>query len=164
MMRCTVEQIAFDEPDLTAAVPSCVGVVAAMLMCGFRLKSGPNHEDVILGCERLPQFKDAKRARLRREVRWHFVARPRPVRLLAGETMTPGQFLNRWNEDVVMRHLLTGHEKYREWLDAVSLKTRAVTKLVLAAESSRVAYAKLTGQTDPKAAAAMHNFMENGGI
>lgn len=164
MTRCTVEEIAFDEPDLIAAVPSCVAVVAAMLMCGLRLKSGANHEDVIIGCQRLPQFKDARRAQLRREVRWHFVARARAVRLAGGEMMTPAQFLTRWNEDAIFRNILTQHDHYRTWLDAVSLKTRAVGKLVLAVESSRQAYAKFTGPTDAKAAAAMHGFMENGGI
>lgn len=164
MIRCGTVQIAFEEPDLTTPVPGCVDVVAAMLMCGFRLISGANHEDVIMGCERLPQFRDARRSRLRREVRWFFVARPRPVRLLGGEVMSPGAFLRRWNEDAAMRRALTNHDRYREWRDGLALKVREVAKLVLAVDSSRQAYAKLTGRTDPKQASAMHHYMENGGI
>lgn len=163
MTKCGVEVIAFAEPDLLASVPGCVDVVAGMLMGGHWLKQPPNFESVIIGCQRLLQFKDARAGRLSREIRWHFINRPRPIRHAGGRELRPPEWLAHWNEDAAFRRIVLADHKWREWRDGLALKVAKATPCVLAVEDTRQAYAPLHDRS-PKTTAAMHNFMENGNI
>lgn len=163
MTKCGVDIITFLEPDLLTPVPSCVDIVAGMLLGGQKLKSPPNFEDVLLGCQRIPQFKDAKVSRLRREIRWHFINRLVPIRHVGGRELRPVDWLLHWNEDAAFRRLVQADDKYREFRDTLALKLPKVSRCLLATEDERQAYVSMSG-TDSDAAAAMHNYMENGGI
>lgn len=164
MIRCGVEIVEFEEPDLSAEVPHCVEAVAGMVLSGVRLKSVPNFEDVVTGCTRLLQFKDAKRARLRRVLRFFFLSRPVRVRFAGGELMTPGQWLARWNGDDAFRRAVMADDRYREFRDRLALNFKSSQRLVLAAEDVRETRALIRGRIDKAAAAAMHGYMEEGGI
>lgn len=163
MTKCGVEIIAFEEPGLLVDVPGCVDVVAGMLLGGHWLKEPPNFESVILGCKRLPQFKDARKGQLTREIRWHFINRIMPIRHAGGRELRPSQWLSHWNEDAAFRRVVLADPRWREWRDALALKVRGATPLVVAVEATRQAYAPLMDR-HPAAAAAMHNYMEEGGI
>lgn len=163
MIKCGVDVIKFEEPDILTPVPSCVDQVAGMILGGHWLKQPPNFESVILGCKRLPQFKDAKRASLRREIRWHFINRLMPCRHAGGRQLRPVDWLLHWNEDKAFRKVVLADPKWRHYRDELALKVRKATPCVLAVEDTRQAYATLQDK-DPAAAAAMHNFMEEGGI
>lgn len=163
MTKCGVDVIAFEEPDLLRPVPGCVDVVAGMLMGGHWLKQPPNFESVILGCKRLPQFKDARKARLRREIRWHFINRPMRIRHAGGRELRPAEWLAHWNHDPAFRRVVLADPKWREWRDGLAVKVMGATPLVVAVEDTRTAYAPLHDR-QPATAAAMHNFMEEGGI
>lgn len=164
MLRTSVEIVEFEEPDLAGETPHCVDAVAGMVLSGVRLKSPPNFEDVVVGCKRILQFKDAKRGQMRRLIRFYFIARPVAVRFAGGEEMTPAQWLTRWNEDAAFQRLVRADGRYREFRDTLALNFRGAQRLVLAAEETRETRALIRGKIDEKAARAMHGFMENGGI
>lgn len=164
MLRTTIEIVEFDEPDLASATPHCVDAVAGMVLSGIRLKSPPNFEDVVTGCKRILQFKDAKRSQLRREIRFFFLARPVPVRFANGEEMTPAQWLTRWNDDAAFQRLVRADARYEAFRVRLSENFRQSQRLVLAAEDTRETRALIRGKIDEEAKRAMHGFMENGGI
>jgi len=164
MIRCSIEVVEFEEPDLAGETPHCVDAVAGMVLSGIRLKSPPNFEDVVTGCQRILQFKDAKRSQMRRRIRFFFLARAVPVRFAGGEMMTPAQWLTRWNEDAAFQRLVRADSRYREFRDQLALNFRVSQRLVLAVEDTRETRALIRGKIDEKAKRAMHGFMENGGI
>ena len=158
----TIEHI---EPDLAAQVPSCVEMIAAALYSGFRLLPTPavNHEDVLTGCARLQQFKDAKAAKLQRIVRFHFIAEER---LVFGEKMGIAQFCARWQSDRIFVANLRSLKDHQKWMFGVSAKLAKARRSVVAQEASlgtvRAAYGAIRG--NPQTLAAMAQFQENGGI
>ena len=164
MLRCGVEIIEFEEPDLAGATPHCVEPVAGMVLSGLRLKSVPNFEDVVLGCKRLLQFKDARKSRLRRVIRFYFLSRPMPVRSAGGEAMTPGQWQRRWNSDAAFQRIVRADGQYREFRDQLALNFKKSQRLVLAAEDTRETRALIRGNINEQAKQAMHEHMESGGI
>ncbi len=164
MLRACIEVIEFEEPDLAAVTPHCVEPVAGMVLSGLRLKSTPNFEDVVVGCSRILQFKDARKSRLRRNIRFFFLARSMPVRFAGGEELTPGQWLTRWNTDVAFQRAVRADARYDLFCGRLAENFTKAQRLVLAAEDTRETRALIRGKIDPAAMRAMHGYMENGGI
>jgi len=164
MLKSCIEIVEFEEPDLATNAPHCVDAVAGMVLSGVRLKSPPNFEDVLVGCKRILQFRDAKRSEMRRLIRFFFLARPVPVRFAGGDEMTPAQWITRWNDDPAFQRLVRADHRYREFRDQLANNFKVSQRLVLAVEETRETRALIRGKIDDAAAKAMHGYMENGGI
>lgn len=158
MLGAGIVTVEFEEPDLTA-MPQCVESVAVALMLGFRLVGGGavNHEDVLLGCARLQQFRDARAGKLSRVVKWHFLC---GERLVEGVPMTVVDFLAAWNADAALRRALRARAKYGEWYYGVQKLLSRDRRVAQAVEGNRTSYGKLHG--DPGTLAAMAGFHEEG--
>jgi hypothetical protein len=147
MLGMRTVTVTFEEADLMTPLPACVEVIAAALLMGYRLLPPPevSHEDVTLGCERLLQFKDARRARLRREIRWHFLAIDRQI--LGESEATPVRaFVRRYTEDGALRRAIEADPRYARWRDKLrSLLLTRPRRSLLAIEGSRQCYGKAGG-------------------
>lgn len=163
MFTRRVETLEFEEPDLLARVPGCCDPVAGMVMTGLKLKPPPNYQDVLVGPKRLLQFRDAKASQLRRLIIFSVFANPVSIRHAGGDALDPGQWLTRWNEDPTFQRLVRADDRFRTFRDALANNFREEHRCVLAVETSRQALSKLIAP-NPAAQAAMHNYMENGGI
>jgi hypothetical protein len=160
MIGYGLETLVFEEP-LAVEIPGCLNVVASACWVGFRLVPPPQPrlENVVIGCKRLPQFKDAKRSSLRREMRWHFQAmRVRAFDDVFGVT----GWRHRWESDEALRRLVMAHPAFEKWRSGLLASLRSQPLVALAREGGRVCYGKLRG--DAETLAAMHGFMEEGGI
>lgn len=152
--------VEFEEPDLAASIPGCAGVIAAALMNGYRLVPGPacNHEDVLVGCKRLQQFKDAKASQLRRVVKFHFLA---GKRVIEGEETGVLDFVFvRWQKDKAFRRAQVGRREYEAWRTRLCELLVDSRRTVVAVEGERFAYGTVGG--DSSTNAAMAEFMEEG--
>lgn len=160
MIGTGIQSLVFEEP-LGVAVPECLNVVASACWAGFRLlrPPTPNLENVVIGCARLPQFKDAKRGQLRREIRWHFHHREVEV---FGARMNVLAWRMRWQEDSVLRRTVMEHPAFRKWHAGLLASFQAQPLVALAQEGPRQCYGAFRG--DPVTLRAMHGFMEEGGI
>ena len=160
MIGFGIETLTFEEP-LTVDVPDCIEVIASACWVGFRLVKAPDAclENVVLGCKRLPQFKDAKRAQLRREMRWHF----RAAKVTAfGDTFGLAGWRKRWLSDAALRKMVMEHPTFPKWHAGLLESYRRQPLVALATEGSRQCYGKFRG--DAGVLSAMHGFMEEGGI
>ncbi len=162
MIGFSVATVAFVEPSLKAEVPACTPIVTAAFLCGFQFMPPPhtNHEDVLIGVERLQQFKDAKAAQLRREVRFHFIGRTVEI---DGEHLSIHDFVQRWQQDAAFQRARRAHPKFTEACFKMSQKLAAASRAVLAidrGDESRVAYGRIGG--DKSTLLAMTRFHDNG--
>jgi hypothetical protein len=159
MLGTGIVTLEFEEPDLATRAPGCVEFVSVALMLGFRLVGGGavNHEDVLLGCERLQEFKDARARQLRRVVKWHFLS---GVRQVEGQPMTVVEFLRQWEEDAALRREMRARGKYNEWFYGVQKLLSRDRRVAQAVEGSRTSYGKLHGA--PETLGAMARFHEEG--
>jgi hypothetical protein len=160
MIGSGIASLVFEEA-LDAAPPACLPVVASACWAGWRLLRAPeaNLEDVVLGCRRLPQFRDARRASLRREMRWHFRSR-----LVAwdGRQIQLWQWRAMWEGDAALRRHVEAHPAYAKWIAGLEAAVRRQPRVALAEEAGRSCYGRFGG--DPQTLGAMHRFMEEGGI
>ena len=155
-----IESLIFEEP-LGVEIPLSLEVVASACWVGFRLvrPPTPSLENVVLGCKRLPQFKDARRASLRREMRWHFQTR----RITAfGDTFGVRGWQKRWEADATLRKTAREHPAFAKWHAGLLTALQSQPLVALATEGSRQCYGKFRG--DVETLQAMHGFMEEGGI
>ena len=155
-----IETLIFEEA-LDVKVPPSLEVVASACWVGFRLVKPPTPslENVVLGCKRLPQFKDAKLGNLRREMRWHFQAR----RVTAfGDTFGVSGWRARWESDSALRRTVREHPAFAKWHAGLLESLRSQPLVALATEGTRQCYGKFRG--DVETLRAMHDFMEEGGI
>lgn len=160
MIGYGIETLVFEEP-LSVEVPACLEIVASSCWVGFRLlpPPQPSLENVVLGCQRLPQFKDARRSQLRREMRWHF----RAARVTAfGDTFGLAGWRKRWLDDAALRKIVKDHPSFPKWHAGLLESYRRQPLVALATEGSRQCYGKFRG--DAATLGAMHGFMEEGGI
>lgn len=141
--------------------PDCLDVVASACWVGFRLVRPPSAclENVVIGCARLPQFKDAARASLRRELRWHFSAKKVTA---FHDTFGVNGWARRWREDAALRRTVTDHPAFGKWRDGLAASLARQPLVALAEEGGRSCYGAFGG--DARTLAAMHGFMEEGGI
>lgn len=155
-----IQTLIFEE-GLSVEIPASLEVVASACWVGFRLLRPPqvSLENVVLGCARLPQFKDARRSSLRREMRWHFQARQ--VEAFHDRFTVPG-WRARWESDAALRATVRAHPAYGKWHAGLLENLRRAPLVALATEGSRQCYGKLRG--DAETLRAMHTFMEEGGI
>jgi hypothetical protein len=160
MIGTGIQSLVFEEP-LGVAVPTCLDVVASACWVGFRLlrPPTPNLENVVMGCRRLPQFKDAKRGNLRREIRWHF--HHREVEAF-GARMNVLAWRIRWESDAALRRTVMDHPAFAKWHAGLLESFRAQPLVALAQEGPRQCYGAFRG--DAETLRAMHGFMEEGGI
>lgn len=149
------------EERLDASPPECLGEVAAICWAGFRLVRPPEValENVVLGCRRLPQFRDARRATLSRQMRWHFQGARIEWR---GSRLSVEGWRQLWREDAALRRHVLDHPAYSKWLEGLAGVVRSAPLVALAEEAGRHCYGQLGG--DPQTLRAMHRFMEEGGI
>lgn len=149
---CPVE---FEEPDLKARIPACTEVIAAALMCGFRLVPPPNvsHEDVLVGdpLDRLQKAREMREQDLRRLVRFHFLAAERVVE---GEKLTVLQFVRKWTEDAALRRTLRADARFDRWHDKLRGLLSENRRAILAVDGNRSAYGKINGNRETLAAFA----------
>jgi hypothetical protein len=140
--------------------PDCVDVVASACWAGYRLLRPPAAclENVVLGCRRLPQFREAARSSLRREMRWHF--RASRVSAFGEEGMTLGRWRERWDSDSALRRTVEGHPAFPKWRAGLLEALRREPLVALAEESGRSCYGALGG--DAMTLGAMHRMMEEG--
>lgn len=160
MIGYAIETLTFEEP-LTADIPASLEIVASACWVGFRLVPAPQPslENVVIGCKRLPQFKDAKRAQLRREMRWHF----RASKVSAfGDVFGVAGWRQRWLSDAALRKMVLAHPSFPKWHAGLLSSYREQPLVALATEGTRLCYGKFRG--DATTLAAMHGFMEEGGI
>lgn len=151
-----LDLVAFEEPDLKAPLPECLPVVASLLWVGFRFaKDSPCLENVILGKDRLPCFKDAKRSELRREVRFHFISR---TVVWNGEAMGPGRWVREWLSDPVLRKTVTAHPAFEKWRAGLAVQLMQEPLVALAEEGGRSCYGRFGG--DAFTLREMHGFMD----
>jgi len=151
-----IDSIEFEEADLRARLPECLPVVASLLWAGFRFtRDSPCLENVLLGKTRLPQFRSAKAAELRRVVRFHFVSR---LVFWQGEAMTVGRWVRQWLSDPAMRRTVTAHPAYERWRVGLAEQLQAQPLVALAQESGRNCYGRFGG--DRITLEAMHAYME----
>jgi hypothetical protein len=160
MIGHAIETLIFRE-DIGAAVPACLDTVASACWVGFRLlpPPTPNLENVVLGCARLPQFRDARRSTLVREMRWHF--RRRHVTAFHDRFSVTG-WRERWESDSALRRTVMDHPTFEKWRDGLLDAVRRQPLVALAEEGSRSCYGAFGG--DRRILSAMHSFMEEGGI
>lgn len=160
MIGTGIQSLVFEEP-LGVAIPECLDVVASACWSGFRLlrPPTPNLENVVIGCARLPQFKDAKRGALRREIRWHFHHREVTA---FGARMNVLAWRIRWQEDAALRRTVMEHPAFAKWHAGLLESFQKQPLVALAQEGPRHCYGALRG--DPVTLRAMHGFMEEGGI
>jgi hypothetical protein len=149
------------EEALDASPPACLPLVASACWAGWRLLRPPeaNLEDVVLGCRRLPQFRDARRSSLRREMRWHFQSR---LVEWQGERITLARWRAMWETDAALRRHVEAHPAYAKWIAGLAEAVRRQPRVALAQEAGRHCYGRFGG--DPETLGAMHRFMEEGGI
>jgi len=164
MLGIGIETVEFEEFDLKTPVPACVGCVAAMLMLGYRLVGGGavNHEDVLVGCDRLQNFRWAPRARLRRLVRFHFRHGGIPGVQVLGDAHRIGaaEFVLRWRQDGALRRTLSADPRYDRWYGRLHQLLAASRKTLLAIDENRFCYGARRGN-----AATLRDFsrmMDNG--
>ena len=160
MIGYAIETLTFEEP-LTVDVPACIEIVASACWVGFRLLPAPQPclENVVIGCNRLPQFKDARRSQLRREMRWHF----RAAKVAAfGDTFGLAGWRARWRDDAALRMMVMAHPSFPKWHAGLLESYRRQPLVALAMEGGRSCYGRFRGDADTLS--AMHGFMEEGGI
>jgi hypothetical protein len=160
MIGYGIETLTFEEP-LAVEIPACIETVAACCWVGFRLVPSPQPslENVVTGCSRLPQFRDAKRSQLRREMRWHF----RAAKVTAyGATHSVRSWRARWETDEALRRSIKAHPAFAKWHAGLLESYRKQPLVALATEGSRACYGAFGG--DREKLGAMHGFMEEGGI
>jgi hypothetical protein len=158
MIGYGIETLTFEEP-LAIEIPACLETVAACCWVGFRLLPAPQPslENVVTGCTRLPHFRTARRATLRREMRWHF----RAARISAyGDTFTARGWRARWESDAALRRSVRAHENFPKWHAGLLDSYRRQPLVALATEQGRACYGALGG--DAATLGAMHRFMEEG--
>jgi hypothetical protein len=150
----------YEEP-LDAPLPTHLDEIAATLWVGFRFLSPPEAaiENVIVGKTRLPQFRDAKRSEITRQLRLHFKA-ARPV--YEGESLRLGDWIAKWRGDATLRRLVKAHPAYASWMAGLAERFRDERLVAVAEEDTRSCYGRLGG--DPASLKAMHEFMEEGDI
>lgn len=151
-----VDTVEFHEPGLQGA-PACVPEVAALCWVGYRLVRPPTPalENLVIGKQRLPQFRDAKRSELRRVVRWHFISR---YLTWHGGEMTPARWLDLWRSDAALRRMVEETPAYGRWVDVIAATVAAAPLVAMAEEASRFCYGQFGG--DPLILRAMHGYME----
>ena len=143
----------FVEADLKAPLPSgeTTAMVAAALMCGFRLVPRPqvNHEDILIHPQvtRLQQMREASAAGMRRVVRFHFLQGQRVLLKLGdregADEMGIMAFRRRWREDGAFRRVLMGWPKFAEWHDGLRAKLmKDGARVIGAMEGDRIALAR----------------------
>lgn len=153
-----IATLAFEEA-LGARVPVCLPVVASACWVGFRLLQAPlaNLENVVIGKTRLPQFKDAKRSTLVREVRWHFGAKKVHA---FGDEFGLHAWAARWATDAALRRTVMEHPAYDKWLAGLAEAMARQPLVALAEEGNRCCYGAFGGE--PWKLAAFHGMMEEG--
>lgn len=139
--------------------PRCLDEIAALLWAGYRLLRPPrvNCEHVLVGKNRLPQFRDAKRSELTRLLRWHFQGARRPWR---GEELGARDWLERWRSDPVLREHARNHPTYDRWRAGLANQIAKTPLACQAIESTRTCYGRIGG--DPETLRAFHHMMEEG--
>ena len=152
--------LVYEEP-LDARLPSQLEEIAAVLWVGFRFLEAPNVsvENVIVGKERLPQFRDARRSELSRRLILHFKA-GRPV--YEGESLRLADWVAKWRSDAALRRLVKDHPTFPKWLAGLAQRFQDEPLVALATEQTRSCYGRIGG--DAETLRAMHGFMEDGGI
>jgi hypothetical protein len=158
MIGRQITTLAFEEP-IGAAVPTCLPIVASACWVGFRLLTPPavNLENVVIGCKRLPQFKDARRSTLMREIRWHFGAKR--VRAFGDECGLHG-WVERWTTDATLRHTVMAHPAFDKWQAGLLAALAKEPLVALAEEGTRSCYGAIRGE--PWKLQAFHQMMEEG--
>lgn len=154
-----ITTLEFHEPSLCAPVPECAAFLAAACWQGYRLLSdgSVNHEDVIVGVDRLQRFKDAKRAKLSRLIRLHFAAASLPV---CGITLRVDEFRAFYDSDATYRAWVARQQHFEAWHDLAREQLRSARRAVVAIEGPRITYGALGGI--PAKLAAFAGFHENG--
>lgn len=152
-----IETVGFEE-ELTGP-PKSVSFLAGACFAGFRLRRPPepNVENLLLGKERLPQFRDAKRAELRRVVLYHFYSRR--VRW-HGDLLRVGEFRELWCSDRTTRRVVEASPVYGRWLAGFVERFADLPLVALAEEADRHCYGRIGG--DARALRDFHFFMEEG--
>lgn len=119
--------ITFQEPDVAAAVPACIPLLACVMAHGWRLTNDeyPNHEDVTTGVRHIPDFKRANPAKLTRFVTLRFVQK---LIRIEGEELRLEQFIERCNADPAYLRAAQAHPKYERWHIALLAKLPFVTR------------------------------------
>lgn len=150
--------LAFEEP-IGTVVPHSIDTVASALWVGFRLVKPPmaNLENVVMGCKRLPQFKDAKRSTLVREMRWHF--NQGKVRAF-GDTFGLHGWVARWESDAALRRTVMDHPAFDQWRAGLLVRLRNEPLVALAEEGNRSCYGAFRGEAWKLG--EFHRMMEEG--
>jgi hypothetical protein len=158
MIGYAIETLTFEE-ELVAPVPACLEIVASACWVGFRLVPAPQPclENVVIGCKRLPQFRDARRASLRHEMRWHFRARKVSA---FGDTFGVRAWQTRYESDAALRRTVTEHPNYPKWKAGLLQSYRAQPLVALAIENGRSCYGRFHG--DEFMLSSFHRMMEEG--
>jgi hypothetical protein len=73
-----------------------VQMAIALLVLGFRLAIGANHQDALHGCRHLEEFKRAKPGDLQRWILWRFAATERDC---FGQVMGVAEAAEKWDQD-----------------------------------------------------------------
>jgi hypothetical protein len=166
----------FVEPDLRAPLPGVeiTAMVAAALMCGFRLVPSPqvNHEDVLIhpDATRLQQMRDAKAAGMTRLIRFHFLHGQRVLMKLGdrpgADEMGIHVFRDRWRADAAFRRELQAWPKFGEWHDGLRAKLiKQGNRVIGVMEGERLAVARTPNfGGDAATCAAFAEMMDRGSV
>lgn len=161
MIGHAIATLEYVEPSLQGRVPASVDIVAGCCWAGFRLLTGetPGVENLLVGKSRLPQFRQAKASELRRVTRYHF---RNGEQTWQGDTFTVRQWAARWQDDAALRRFVQPTLAYRKWCDGLAALFHRLPLVACAEEADRFCYGAIGG--DPTTLAAMHHYMEEGGI
>lgn len=156
-----ITSLEFEEPDRSARIPESLELIAAACWVGFRLLRKPQAgiENLLVGKQRLGQFRQAKKAEVRRVIRYHFYSRK--VEFL-GDSMTLGQFRDRWESDVTLRDVVRDHPAFEKWRVGLAGIFAGLPLVAMASEENRFCYGRFGG--DPFTLSEMNRMMEEGGI
>jgi hypothetical protein len=161
MIGYGITEITRREPDLRAQLPHFTPLIAALLCAGFRLLPPPheNHQDVLVGCEHLQDFKRARANNLDRVITFRFLTTRREV---LGRIHAVQSFAERYEGDSIWASQVRAHPHFEKWHDALRSKLLAAVPAVMAIQGERHAVIPVGPRSSAEKRAAFAHMFEEG--
>ena len=160
MIGFGIHEVTLTESKLFEQLPCDVTPsIAAALTMGFRLLPPPqeNHQDVIVGCEHLQDYRTAPRSKLTRMVTFRFIGEKRNV---LGASINATTMIEMYRTDEAMRRHVHQHPRYTAWHDRLRLLLLQAPRCLMAMQGNRLGIIPIHG--NPETMATFARFFEEG--